>query len=59
MKQTYTIPVRVTGRKEYAITAESEGEAMRIAEEKAGEDDFGELEDIDFEAKPANAVYLA
>ena len=44
--ETYVIPVRVSGYKEYTIEASSAEEAVQLASIAANEDDFGGLTDI-------------
>lgn len=53
----YEIPVRFTGRVIMTIKAEDEKAAMKIAEKRGEEIDCGELEDIEWEAKPAVDEY--
>ncbi|MBR0147370.1 MAG: hypothetical protein IJM25_12020 [Eubacterium sp.] len=53
----YEIPVRFSGRIMYHISADSEGEAREKATELAEDADCGQLEDIDWEVKPAVATY--
>lgn len=45
----FVTPVRFSGNVEYTMRAQSEDEAMESANALAAEDDFGELEDIDWE----------
>ena len=53
----YTVPVRFTGKLEYQIRANSETEAMSIAEEMASEEEnLGDMEDINYEVLPAVAI---
>ena len=53
----YTVPVRFTGKLEYQIRANSETEAMSIAEEMASEEEnLGDMEDINHEVLPAVAI---
>lgn len=55
--QIYEIPVRFSGRIKYRIEAASEEEAKAIANRTAEDADCGELEDIEWETKPACAVH--
>lgn len=53
----YTVPVRFAGKLEYQIRANSETEAMSIAEEMASEEEnLGDMEDINYEVLPAVAI---
>ena len=45
----YIVPVRFTGYVEYEVTANSKEEAADKANELAENDNFGELEDIEWE----------
>lgn len=55
--KNYTVPVRYTGKIEYQIDANSEQEALNVAEEMAAnEENLDEMEDIDYEVLPAVAV---
>ena len=53
----YVIPVRFTGKIEYEIEADTEEEAIAIANKMGEYADCGDLEDIDWETKPAVATY--
>lgn len=53
ISRTFTIPVRFTGRVMMSVVADSEEEAIRIANERGCEVDCGELEDVDWETKSA------
>ena len=53
----YVIPVRVTGRIVYTVEAFDENEAMAKANKLTEDADFGDLEDIDWYAKPAVEKY--
>lgn len=53
----YTVPVRFAGKLEYQIRANSETEAMSIAEEMASEEEnLGDMEAINYEVLPAVAI---
>lgn len=45
----YTVLIPVTGRYAATVTAKSEAEAVRLANEMCESADFGDLEDIDWE----------
>lgn len=47
----YCIPVRVTGKVELHITADTLEEAKEMADEAVSDTDFGDLEDIEWDVK--------
>lgn len=47
----YCIPVRVTGKVELHLTADSPEDAKEMADEAVSDTDFGDLEDIEWNVK--------
>lgn len=52
----YEVTVRVNGRVTYTVDAESPEEAVTKANELTSEEDFGALEDIDWETKEPEKI---
>lgn len=57
MKRHFIVPVIVTSTIEYDIIAETEEEAMMLAEQKANENDLSHGSNINYEANSPVDIY--